>query len=911
MTAATERLLHHLRRTLPPAAADSDRTLLGRFTAARDEAAFAALVSRHGPMVLGVCRRVLGDRPAAEDAFQATFLTLARRAASIRGRDTVGGWLYGVAHRLALKARADEARRRRCERHAAAGHPTSLTPDHACRELLAVLDEELLRLPERHRLPLLLCYLEGQTQDEAARQLGWSLSTLRRRLERGRELLRCRMTQRGATLSAGLFAAALTAHTVRSAVPAALGRATVKAAVGTGTAPATVEALARAGLETPWLTKGKVALAVLVAAVAVADWASSGNGGAAPAEPPPTEPAAAPRPDASLPPGAVFRLGPAPFRHHLLRLTAAAFSANGKLLATAGEDGRTCVWDATTGRLIHESTTGVNHIDSGLAFAPDGKRLAVANGHGGFVVLNAKTGEEESRVQCPAKGKYWTFAAAFPPDGKPLMLFEGDEAGELLGVYDGRTAERLTLLAAPRKAASVLHVAADGKSVAVAQETSVRLLALDTGKELRTFDLGTTPVSAALSRDGRTLASLDDAGTVRLWDARTGKELRALTPGKDDKLRGCVALSPDGKLLALAGHKRKTAELFDTASGKKVRDIPCDGTWGSCLAFAPNGKTLTVAEHARLRLWDVASGEERLTGGQGHVRGAAFGAYSADGRRIVSVGWDGQVCLWDARGGAAVRSWSPHVSFARAAFSPDGQRVVACGNDEVRVFDTATGAERLRFRGETTGVSAAAYSPDGRLLALTEGKGEVVLRTADEGRLVRRLAGEADQHDNVALAFSPDGKLLAGVHRKRLRLWDVATGAELAVLPGERPYGPVAFAPDGRSVAAFRGNTLTLWAVGKREMSQELTLLPDDSRLDLHAFAFAPDGRTVFTSDSSGRAYCWELATGKERFRWTSPSGLVFSLAFAPDGRTLLTGHADGTLLAWKTAALPPPRPEQ
>ena len=204
-----------------------------------------------------------------------------------------------------------------------------------------------------------------------------------------------------------------------------------------------------------------------------------------------------------------------------------------------------------------------------------------------------------------------------------------------------------------------------------------------------------------------------------------------------------MALSPDGKLQAILGRNVKSVGLFDTGTGKKVKDFPSEGWWVPCATFSPDGKTLAVAEHSRLRLWDVAAGKERLTGWPGHSWGAAFGAYSSDGRTIVSAGWDGRLCLWDGRTGAAIRSWLPHVSFSHAALSPDSKRVVAGGNDKVRVFDAATGKELLRFRGETTGVMAAAFSPDGKVLALTEGKGEVVLRAAHDGRLLRRLAGES------------------------------------------------------------------------------------------------------------------------------------------------------------------------
>src|SRR5207248_1968751 len=214
---------------LRPADEASDRELLERYARRRDEAAFAALVDRHGPLVLGVCRRVLPQRHDAEHVFQAAFLVLARKAAGVRWRESVGGWLYQVAYRLARKARAVEHRRRARERLAAnAPRPepaAALTWDEA----RAVLDEELDRLPEKYRLPLLHCYLEGQTRDQASRRLGWSLRTLDRRLDQAKTLLRHRLTRRGVTLPAALLTAGL-AQPATASVPAALLTSTLRSA---------------------------------------------------------------------------------------------------------------------------------------------------------------------------------------------------------------------------------------------------------------------------------------------------------------------------------------------------------------------------------------------------------------------------------------------------------------------------------------------------------------------------------------------------------------------------------------------------------------------------------------------------------------------------------------------------------
>src|SRR5262249_44169702 len=155
-------------------AAPRDDELLGRFVGRRDEAAFAELVRRHGPMVLGVCRRVLAEAAAAEDAFQATFLVLVRPAASVRG-GTLGHWPYGVACRPAARAQVEALKRKAREGVTPAREPPDPLAEITARELLAALDEELARLPRRYRAPVVLCYLQERTRDEAARELGCSL----------------------------------------------------------------------------------------------------------------------------------------------------------------------------------------------------------------------------------------------------------------------------------------------------------------------------------------------------------------------------------------------------------------------------------------------------------------------------------------------------------------------------------------------------------------------------------------------------------------------------------------------------------------------------------------------------------------------------------------------------------------
>jgi RNA polymerase sigma factor (sigma-70 family) len=197
--------------------ASNDEQLLEQFLTLDDEAAeaaFRAIVVRHGPMVLGVCRHVLHRLQDAEDAFQATFLVLSRKADSIRDRRVLARWLYEVAYRIAIRARTEDGRRRAHERQG--GEMTATVPidDRGWGELRPVLHDEVNRLPEKYRTPVILCYLEGKTNEEVAQILKWPVGTVKGRLSRARGLLRSRLTRRGLALSAVLLVTALSNGTV-------------------------------------------------------------------------------------------------------------------------------------------------------------------------------------------------------------------------------------------------------------------------------------------------------------------------------------------------------------------------------------------------------------------------------------------------------------------------------------------------------------------------------------------------------------------------------------------------------------------------------------------------------------------------------------------------------------------------
>ena len=417
--------LRTLRRVLADGRAEgpSDRELLQRFADRRDEEAFAELLRRHGPLVLHTCRRVLHDHHAAEDVFQAAFLTLARRAGARAWHDSVANWLYTVAYRLALKVRGHTARRLAREQQMS---PRPPAPDPLAevtgRELCAALDEELSRLPTRYRVPLLLCCLQGLPRDEAARQLGWSPGALKGRLQRGRELLRKRLARRGLCLSAALASLVLSPDTGRAALPPLLLSSALRVAIQGTAAPARILALSEGVLSGMSVNKLKILAVVvltfgLVAALAGSRTPVSGNG------PEKKEPAVVARTPTdrfgdALPAGKETLT----LKGHESHVQGLAYSPDGKRLASASSDKSICLWDAKTGREVRR-LKGADKPMGCVAFAPDGRLLACAGGDGKVRLWDTATGEQVREL---SMAKQWERSVAFSPDGKTLASASGD-----------------------------------------------------------------------------------------------------------------------------------------------------------------------------------------------------------------------------------------------------------------------------------------------------------------------------------------------------------------------------------------------------------------------------------------------------------------------------------------------------
>jgi RNA polymerase sigma factor (sigma-70 family) len=574
----------------------SDRDLVRRFAEQRDEAAFAALVGRHGGMVLGVGRRVLGNEDDAEDVFQATFLVLSRKAATLVKKDAVGPWLFGVAHRLALKAR-QQARRSSREDRSPARHSGDPLDELTIREAQAVLDEELTRLPECERGPLVLCYLEGMTQDEAARHLGCPLGTLKSRLVRGRATLHKQLARRGLSLATVVSTLLLAGKS--AAAPGQLQTATVKAATAIAAGSSAVGII---GPKAVALAEGALKPALwgkLTIVLVVLGLIAGGIGVGPTARPTVQEPvadrskvdavAALPR-HHNVPQTIAKWWHHADLAAHEKAARALAFSRDGGRLASAGDDGRVRVWDVNRAKELLTLRGQDAHPLRAVALGSGGDLLAAGNDDGAVFlwdlrgkgrptpdVVFERAGREVHAVWVGADrgavARAWCDGCVEWQGGSPGQPHSlPGQAGKVHGVAlcrEGRTAawamhdgsvKLWDLARREQRGHFRVHASQVGclafspegdRAASVDQSATLKVWDTTTGLEQATARVPRGPVRAlALASGGKLLASGGDDGTVRIWDARTGQELAAL-----DGHRGriySVAFSPDGRFLASA-----------------------------------------------------------------------------------------------------------------------------------------------------------------------------------------------------------------------------------------------------------------------------------------------------------------------------------------------------------------------
>ncbi|OWK35659.1 sigma-70 family RNA polymerase sigma factor [Fimbriiglobus ruber] len=909
----------------------SDKDLLSLYEAGQSEPAFTELMRRHGPMVLRICRRVLGRGQDAEDAFQATFLLLARKAAQLRGEAggplSLGGWLHRVAYRTALNAMAQSVRRKNHERHAANMNPLHVDPEMEAswNEVRPIIDAELDALPDEPRRLLIACYLQSKTHAETAAALGVPLGSVAGRLEKAKALLADRLARRGVVLSVPLLAAHLGAAANGAVVPAKLFVHSIEAVMifaeqTSGTVSGTVAQLVKIGLTN--MPKNSTGMgfifagtaALLAAGVIACQTLLAVPDKKADGDQPPAAAVVEHKPQANktelvdrygdaLPPGAVARLGTVRFRnspggggYRSVRI-----AGGGQGYVTAGPMSAPSLWDGQSGKLVRRFGVAQRQGQP-IAISPDGKTLAGIDGVSGHLHLwEIATG----KVLTATDVKLGDLSRlVFSADGTRIAA---SAVNNKLYVWD-------TTLGLPRwvvtrnRHVSTIAFGAEDKTLAVVEGKAVvegHVLSFwdaATGDQRPgQLDLERAVVSTSVSPDGRTMVlerevirkDRDYETDVAILDLATFQIVRQLVPNKGRRFQvnpiQALAVASGGKVLAEANGGGEV-RLWDAGTGQVLRRCQGDRCFVDTMAFSADGKSLVGLDRGRVRVWDTATGKEALSNLVGHDQAVTSLTFLPDGT-LVSNGWDGVARLWDATSGEERQQIPPTATMD--GYVPVGEASAAAGDGK-----TLTLLDLFWPTGQENFVA--------------------VVRTWDRGadrergRHVKQLGDAPPQ----SLVVSPDGKVVgcAGgqLPGNEVHLWDAATGNLIAKAAGLYP----AFSPDGKFLATVLGNReQQILSIRDAATGKEVCSAPAPQGSAFTRLAFSPQNNALISLSESGlknTVHFWPLSPGEPAAsgpRVGPPRVLVDdaqrgvrTLAFSPDGRTFALPGDDGSVRVVETA---------
>jgi RNA polymerase sigma factor (sigma-70 family) len=911
-------------------------------------------------MVLGVCRTVLGNPQDAEDAFQAVFLVLAHQASAIRKRESVGSFLHGVAYRLAQKAKV------RAAKHLAALKTTPAPPavpgpmeDLRVREWQAILHEELARLPQKYRVVLWLCYWEGKTRDEAARQLGLRFGTLRERLERARNLLHSRLLHRGLTPSAALFTALFAQHQAE-ALPPALTASTVKAAVffagfagTTGPASAAALTLARGAIRTMNVkTRMVVALALLLisgAASGLGILASQPDPKHAKQEAPnkdaamPEEPKnGEPRPDLvnkpgtdafgdPLPAGALARLGTVRFRHGN-GVFLIAFSADGKKIVFGGSgavDNAIRMVEASTGKELRTFAVKPQEKPSGLDLSQDGNILILSSFNfkkpeGAFVAWDTASGKELARIDC---GKQPPDVVVFSPNGRVFVTQERQRIGNTNNFQT-----RMCVWDAPTS--KLLHEFKDleGKVSRPAFSPDGRRLAIS--------------ISAHDQPREPTKGIFYDTATWRTVQPMAERPLLVVRNASRHYDREYLAYSPDGKLL-MGGDWFNHVDFMKAETGELIERVPLqlvgasEATPVRSITFSRDGKMAVLSLSGVVTIWELRPTRKVLYNLPGYHSAAVFsptepllvtGAQQNEGRGTIPGGGYPALRFWDpSTGKQIVKDDAPAAPVHLTHWLPDGKLLaVSPGENCYRLWDWRTSKQlaKVPLGEKFQWVAWSAASPDGKLLAVSQFNGNgndetIQLFDLATGKVSQRLESKMVR---LPMGFTAKGRfLLAGVDPNVIAIWDTTDGklsrsldlkndlqkgfARLAAVSGDgkklalqvsellvEPSGPD---PGGVMWPTGFYRCVIDVATGKRLWGTKR----DDSAHPecVSAFLFSPDGK-ILAERIGQTIQLRDSTTGAilrvlkcDNERWEA-------LAFTPDSKKLIGADLRNNVYVWDVA---------
>ena len=608
-----------------------------------------------------------------------------------------------------------------------------------------------------------------------------------------------------------------------------------------------------------------------------------------------------------------------------MNLNGMAVSRDGRMLSVVGMDGALHIWDAVAGKELRK----IDNIysDGGLSetmFTPDGKMLAVRGYDSTTRLFEVATAKKIRQIgKRPDNNNQFyggNAGLAFTPDGKMMASTGGENANgkQLWHIF--------------------LHDVASGTEI----------------NRITTEDQNGFPVCPTFSPDGKSLIWTDWQGTIKIAETISGKIVQQHKSNGGGYYGGEFILSADGRTLISRG-VNAGLRMVDLASGKATQKFqqPAQvnqsfGWWGGgghgSIAMSPDGKLIALASESHaLRVLDLTTNKEREYG-DGHRNGVARISYAPDGKTIYTESQDGAICIWESATGKKQRQFKAPMNAHHFVVSPDGKMILAAHQDNsVQLHDSTTLKSLRKLEGAKDGVGSLAFSADGKTAGVYGGadKGASIwlydTATGKQRLKIKLPLAAPDANGNFAvpmaavtgLTFSPDGRLVvATIEHHTLGIWDTATGKEYPPFraPGQKAIQGAVFSPNGRSIAIdLHGeDALRLWEIASGKERRVLGKKPPPSNGNPNmagmmwfgggfngnvmmpctrpaaGAAFSQDGRLLAQSRTNNSVSIWELSTGKEIGQLKGHLGIVDALTFAPDGKSVATGGRDTTGLVWE-----------
>jgi WD40 repeat protein len=444
----------------------------------------------------------------------------------------------------------------------------------------------------------------------------------------------------------------------------------------------------------------------------------------------------------------------------------------------------------------------------------------------------------------------------------------------------------------------------DGNIIASASgDKTVKIWDAKTGKNIQTLQGHQHDVySVAFSPDGNTIASASGDSTVIIWDAKTGKNIRTLQGHQ--KSVYSVAFSQYGNIIASAS-RDKTVKIWDAKTGKNIRTLQGHQNSVINVTFSPDGNTIASASRdKKVIIWDVKTGEDILTF-QGHQSEVTSVVFSPDGKTIASTSTDNvlgdnTVIIWDAKTGKEIQTLKGHQSYVYSVtFSPNGNIIAsASGDSTVIIWDAKTGKEIQTLKGHQGDVRSVTFSPNGNTIASASRDKTVKIWDAKTDKKIKTLKGH--EKSVYRVTFSPDGNTIASASGdKKVIIWDVKTGEDILTFQGHQSeVTSVVFSPDGKTIAStstdnvLGDNTVIIWDAKTGKHIQ--TLKGHESSVT--SVAFSPDGNTIASASTDKKVIIWDVKTGEDILTFEEHQSEVTSVAFSPDGNTIASASTDNPL---------------